>query len=203
MKMKHTFALLCALMAMAVCAQTPEQMLDLTVSTYKKGGTVSAVYKVSGAQGKSVGTITMSGTKYRLVSQDMKCWYDGKTMWTYSKATDEVNVTTPTAAELQQANPYAAAQDFKQNYTMTRAIYNDKTAYVILLKPKKKSQITKIFLYIDTRTNLVRTVNVTQSDGSNYIIRLTNYKTGVKAPSSMFTFDKSMVPAGTEVVDLR
>ena len=201
--MKRITLILLSLVALIATAQTPQEMLNKAVNTLKSSGAVTARYAVKGSQGNSAGTITMSGTKYRIVSGDMKCWFDGTTMWTYSKMTDEVNITTPTAADLQMANPYAAAQDFNTNYNMWKAAGQHPGTYAIMLSPKKKSPISKLYLYIDSKTYLVRNLHVKMSDGNAYTITLTNYKTGVNAPASTFTFDKSMVPVETEVVDLR
>ena len=137
------------------------------------------------------------------MSDDVKCWFDGKTMWTYSKVTGEVNITTPTSADLQMSNPYAAAQDFKQNYNMWKAAGQLPGTYAIMMTPKKKSQISKLYLYIDLKTNMVRNLHVKLSDGGSYTITMSNYKAGVNVAAGTFTFDRSMVPAGTEVVDLR
>ena len=201
--MKRITFILLSLVAFIATAQTPQEMLDKAVSKLKSSGAVTARYSVKGSQGNTAGTITMSGTKYRIVSGDMKCWFDGTTMWTYSKMTDEVNITTPTAADLQMANPYAAVNDFKSNYNMWKAAGQVPGTYAIMLSPKKKSPISKMYLYIDYKTYQVRNLHVKMSDGNSYTITLTDYKTGVSTPASTFTFDKSMVPAGTEVVDLR
>ena len=201
--MKRLLFVMMAVVSLVVNAQTPQQMLDRAVNVLKKGGNVSASYSVSGTQGASKGSITMSGTKFRLLSSDMKCWFDGKTMWTYSTMTGEVNVTTPSAADLQMSNPYAAAADFKKNYNMWKAAGQIPGAYAIMLVPKKKAPVSKVYLYIDNKTCYVRNLHVKMTDGSAYTVSLSNYKTGVNAPVSTFTFDKNLVPAGTEVVDLR
>ncbi|MBQ7691384.1 MAG: outer-membrane lipoprotein carrier protein LolA [Muribaculaceae bacterium] len=191
------------LVGLVAAAQTPQQMLDRAVNALKQGGNVTAAYAVKGSQGTSSGTITMSGSKYRILSNEMKCWYDGKTLWTYSTATGEVNITTPTAADLQAVNPYAAAQDFKRNFNMWKAAGQVPGCYAIMLMPKNKNNMEKLYLYIDTKSGLVQNVHVKMSDGSAFTITLSNYKTHVAATAATFTFDKTLVPPGTDVVDLR
>ena len=203
MKRTLTITLLLALAAMTAVAQTPRQMLDKAVAAIKNAGCVTASYSMKGSQGASKGNITMSGTKFFLSSSDVKCWYDGSTMWTYSTMTDEVNITTPTAADMQMSNPYAAAQDFQRNYNMWKAAGQIPGCYAIMLRPKVKAQVRQVYLYIDVKTYLLRNVHVKMSDGSYYTITLTNYKTNQSVSPSTFTFNKSMVPAGTQVVDLR
>ena len=200
---KRILALFISLIAITAVAQSPREMLDRAVAALKSKGAVTATYSVKGTQGKSTGTITMSGVKYRIVSADMKCWYNGSTMWTYSKLTDEVNITTPTAADLQTSNPYAAAADFKTNYDMWKAAGQIAGCYAIMLKPKKKSPVSKLYIYIDLKTNMVRNLHVKMTDGNTFTITLKNYKGGASVNDATFTFDKTMVPQGTQVVDLR
>ena len=115
----------------------------------------------------------------------------------------KVNITTPTAADLQMSNPYAASQDLKSNYNMWKAAGQIPGCYAIMMQPKKKSPIKSLYLYIDNKTSMLRNIHVKMNDGNAYTITLTNYKTGVSVNASTFTFDKSQVPKGTEVVDLR
>ena len=194
--------LLAAVAALAVAAQTPQQMLDRAIAAL--GGTaVSANYRLSGSQGTTSGSIVMSGNKFRLTSSDVKCWYDGSTMWSYSSAIGEVNVTTPTSSDLQTTCPMAAAQGFKRNFNMWKAKGQIPGNYAILLEPKKKNDIYKVYLYISTSSNLLTQAHFVMSDGSKFTIKLTGYKTGVATSAATFRFDKSMVPAGTPVVDVR
>lgn len=184
-------------------AQSPMQMLDKTVQALRNAGTFTAKYQLKSSQGNNSGTIVMSGTKYRLISADMKCWYDGKTQWTWSKMTEEVNITTPTAEDLQMTNPLAAADDFKKNYNMWKAKGQIPGCYAIMLQPKSKSNISKVYLYINNTTHLLQNAHIKMTDGTAFTITLTNYKTHQNLPASTFTYDKAMVPAGTQVVDLR
>lgn len=187
----------------ALSAQTPRQMLDRAIDALRNAGTVSANYQLKSSQGGNSGTIVMSGEKYRLVSGDMKSWYDGQTLWTWSKATEEVNVTTPTAEDLQMANPMAAAKDFKKNFNLWKASGQIAGHYAIMLRPKSKSNIEQVYLYLTNGTNLLHIAHVKMADGTTFTLTLTGYKTKLSLPASTFTFDKSMVPTGTQVVDLR
>lgn len=191
------------LLALVAQAQTPQQMLDKAIAALRSAGTISANYKVKSSQGSNAGTIVMAGSKYRLVSNEMKCWYDGKTQWTWSQATDEVNITNPTAEDLQMTNPMAAATDFKTNFNMWKSKGQIPGHYAIMLRPKKKSNIDQVYLYLSNGSNLLHIAHIRMSDGSTFTLTLTGYKTKQSLPASTFTYDKSMVPAGTQVVDLR
>ena len=202
MKRFH-IAILMALATMIAVAQAPSAMLEKCIAAINASGGATASYSITTPDGTSKGTIAMQGNKFRVISPEAKCWYDGKTQWSWSPLTDEVNITTPSPDELQMTNPIAAARHFKANFNMKKAKAQTAKTYVIKLTPKaKKDAIKTLWLYFDETTSLLRTARFEMSDKSVYIIKITNYK-HQSLPASTFTFDKSMVPAGTQVVDLR
>ena len=201
--MKRIFiTIITVVAALAAVAQAPSAMLDKCVAAINVGGGVTANYSITTGQGTSNGTISMQGNKFRIISPEAKCWYDGKTQWSWSPVTGEVNITEPSTDELQMTNPIAAVQHFKANFNMKRAKAKTAKTYVIKLTPKKKDNIKTLWLYFDETTSLLRTARFEMNDKSVYIIKITDYKHKT-LPSSTFTFDKSQVPAGTQVVDLR
>ena len=146
--MKRIFiAILTALVALVALAQTPQAMLDKCVAAINTQGGVTANYSITTGQGTSKGALSMQGNKFRIISPEAKCWYDGKTQWSWSPVTSEVNITAPTADELQMTNPIAAVQHFKTNFNMKRAKAKTAKTYAIKLTPKKKKDnIVKAFL---------------------------------------------------------
>ena len=203
MRMKRNLIIIItALAALNAVAQSPSAMLDKCVAAINASGGVTASYNITSSQGTSTGTIAMQGSKFRIISQEAKCWYDGKTQWSWTPLTEEVNITSPTPDELQMTNPIAAAQHFKANFNMKKAKAKTANTYVIKLTPKKKDNIKTLWLYFDDKTSLLRTARFEMSDKSVYIVKISGYK-HKSLPASAFTFDKSQVPAGTQVVDLR
>lgn len=201
--MKRTIIVfLSALAALVTFAQSPSAMLDKCVAATNAAGGITANYSITTPDGTSNGTLAMQGDKFRIISPEAKSWYDGKTQWSWSPLTSEVNITAPTADELQMTNPLAAAQHFKSAFNLKRAKAKTANTYVIKLTPKKKDNIKTLWLYFDEKTSLLRTARFEMKDKSLYIIKITGYK-HKSLPASTFTFDKSQVPAGTEVVDLR
>jgi len=183
-------------------AQTPSSMLDKCVTAINAGGGVTASYSITSSQGTSKGNIAMQGNKFRIISQEAKCWYDGKTQWSWTPLTQEVNITTPSADELQMTNPIAAVQHFKAAFNMKKAKAQTANTYAIKLTPKKKDNIKTLWLYFDEKTSLLRTARFEMSDKTIYTVKICDYK-HKSLPASTFTFTKSQVPAGTQVVDLR
>ena len=183
-------------------AQSPSSVVDKVLGSLKGGKAVSASYAMSSSQGSSKGTLIISGKKFRVLASDIKCWYNGKTMWSYSPATDEVNITTPTASDLQMTNPYSAAQNFKSSYIISKGGTGNGT-YTIRFTPKKKSNVKHMLVTVSTSTWLITKAEVVETSGAKTTVTISNYNRNASASASTFEFDKSQVPAGTEVVDLR
>ena len=192
---KKLLSLIFLLVACSAQAQNATAVFDKMVAAFKAGGTISASYSMNGSKG----TIVMQGAKFRILADDIKSWFNGKTQWTYSDQTGEVNIVDPTAQELQMTNPLAAAKSLKDAFNMTSL--KAATGYAIKLTPKKKSNVKSITLYISKAYVLTAADYVTTN--GTYKLKLTNYKTKQSYPASTFVFDKKLVPAGTEVVDLR
>ena len=183
-------------------AQSPSSVVDKVLASLKGGKAVSASYAMSSAQGSSKGSLVISGKKFRVLASDIKCWYNGKTMWSYSPATGEVNITTPTATDLQMTNPYSAAQNFKSSYIISKGGTGNGT-YTIRFTPKKKSNVKHMLVTVSTSTWLITKAEVVETSGAKTTVTISNYNRNASASASTFEFDKSQVPAGTEVVDLR
>lgn len=188
--------------ALTATAQSPSSVVDKILGAIKGSKAVSASYTMTSPQGNSNGTLVISGKKFRVLASDVKCWYNGKTLWSYSPTTDEVNITTPTAADLQMTNPYSAAQNFKSSYIISKGGTGN-GIYTVRFTPKKKSNVKHMLLTVSTSTWLITKVEVVETNGAKTIVNISNYNKNANASASTFEFDKSQVPAGTEVVDLR
>ncbi len=194
--------MLLAMMAMGASAQSPASVVDKVLAALKGGKAVSASYAVASPQGSSRGTLVMSGKKFRVLASDVKCWYNGTTMWSYSPATDEVNITTPTAADLQMTNPYSVAQNFKSAYIISKGGTGNGT-YTIRFTPKKKSNVKHLLVTVSTATWLITKAVIVETSGKQSTIAISNYNRNASATAATFEFNKSQVPAGTDIVDLR
>jgi len=201
--MKKLCALFVCFVALAASAQTPAKMLDMVLDAFNRAGTVTADYSLQTPDGTTSGTVTMQGKRFRILSNDVKCWYDGTTQWAYSPVTGEVNITTPTDEDLQLSNPYAAAQGLKRNCRLSQVDTRAQGIYTLRMQPKDKSQIKDIYLFIYKATRRIHVVRIEMADGKVNTLTIKGYKTHLTFDKSPFTYDASQVPAGTEVVDLR
>lgn len=190
------------LVSASASAQSPASVVDKVVAALRGGKAVSASYSISSKQGSSQGTIVISGKKFRVLASDVKCWYNGTNMWSYSAATGEVNLTTPTASDLQMTNPYSVAQNFKNSYIVSKGGTGNGT-YTVRFTPKKKSNVKHMLVTVSTSTWLISKAVIVENSGATTTISISNYNRNASASASTFEFDKNQVPAGTEVVDLR
>ena len=199
--------------ALPVMAQQldAKEILDRTAATFRQAGGVQAGFTVSNyfkgkLQGTSTGTIQLKGEKFYLDAEGVKTWFDGRTQWTYLSNTDEVNVSEPTAEELQAINPYTLLYIYKQGYRLKLGktnTYRGKPAYEVILNASgKKQDLQCIILYVAKDSFQPLCVSMTQQGGNSAAIQLTSYRTGQDYSDRLFTFDKKAYP-NAEVIDLR
>lgn len=211
MNIKHIFLLLlCACTLMPVQAQKAQNILDKTAAKLKNSGGIEAVFEATAFKGtketgSASGTIKVKGNKFKIESNSLTTWFDGKTQWTLLAGSDEVNVSTPTAAELQAINPYSFINIYKKGYTATlaKASYEGKSVHEVrLVTTSKNSNMPKILLTIDPTTLMPLSVRFKNAKGDWTRIRVRSIKTGRQFADTAFTFDAKQHP-GIEVIDLR
>ena len=211
---KYIFSILLALLSLPVFAQNQTQaklVLDKTAAASEKAGGVKAEFTVQAFnKGRSVGvtngTIELKGEKFFLKTSETISWFDGKTQWSYLTGSDEVNISTPTEAELQGLNPYAFLYLYKKgfDYELGKVDrFRDNGVYeVILRSANKKQELSHIVLYVMKDTYEPVYIKLDLRDGSRNEITINSYHTGLKLPDSVFVFDKKEYPTA-EVIDLR
>ena len=211
MNIKHIFQIiLCACTLLPVQAQKAQDILDKTAAKLKNSGGIEAVFEATAFKGtketgNASGTIKVKGNKFKIESNSLTTWFDGKTQWTLLAGSDEVNVSTPTAAELQAINPYSFINIYKKGYTATlaKASYEGKSVHEVrLVATSKKSSMQKILLTIDPTTLMPLSVRFKNAKGDWTRIRVRSIKTGRKFADAVFTFDAKQHP-GIEIIDLR
>lgn len=203
---KCVFALLCSFMVFSMSsAESADAIVNNVVKTYNASKGISVDYIITTDEGQTNGTITMQGEKFRMISTDLKCWFNGTLQWSYMPTTGEVNITAPTAEELQMINPYSIVSSFRNSFSAHLLKSATASNNEVELRPKnaKTSDIASVRLTISKKTNLPVKIVFALKDKSTLIVSLHKYKTGANYPASTFVFNKTMVPAGTPVVDLR
>lgn len=196
---KICFLILAALISTASMAQTAKSVLDKAAAqiTVKEG--VKANFKMKGGIGNASGSILIKGKKFHATTSQAVVWFDGKTMWTYLKNNEEVNVSNPTEAQLQAINPYNFINLYKSGYNST--LNNTGSAYVVHLTSAAKDQkIKELFITIDKNNYHPTQVKLLQ--GKNWTIFDISNLSKTNISDSEFRFNAKDFPQA-EVIDLR
>lgn len=194
----------CALaVALAAAAQTATIVIDRAIDALNEAGGITATYTITGTDGTMTGRVAMRGSRFAMLSNDAKCWFDGKTQWAYSSMTGEVNITEPTAAELQMTNPIATLRAVKTEFVVTRAASQAAGTSTLKLTPKQRGNLRNVVMSFDDKTSMPVKAVITTADGKTATLAISAVKTRQKLPDATFRFDKRLVPDGTPVIDLR
>ena len=197
---KIIFALSLMMACATTFAQTAKEVLDKTANAVSNPNGVSADFKMTGGMGNVNGTIAVKGKKLQATTPLATIWFDGKTMWTYRKKNEEVNVTTPNEAQLQKINPYNFINLYKKGYDMTMS--KSSTAYTVHLtaQAQNNDKIQELFITIDKKSYHPTQVKMLQ--GKKWTtFDISNLK-AQKLADTMFTFNSKDFPSA-EVIDLR
>lgn len=188
-------AMLCA----TSFAQSAKTVLDKAAATITAQTGVKANFKMTAVSGTTSGTIAIKGKKFYATTPQAKVWFDGKTQWTYVKDNDEVNVSTPTEAQLQAINPYNFINLYKRGYAYTMNTAGSE--YVVhLIANSTDRKIKELFISVNKKSYQPTQVKMLQ--GKKWTtFDITNIKKESIA-DSQFRFNSKDFPKA-EVIDLR
>lgn len=203
-------ALLIALPALAQKDKRAQDILDAMSKQYKslKSYQASFTYTSVGAGSKESykGDLTVKNEKFRLLLGGQEVFNDGKTMSTYIKESNEVNVQDYDEAGNGELNPSQIYTIYKRGFSykfLKEQTQAGRTLEVIELTPNRpKSPIATIQISVDKADKSVRNWLIINKDGKRTSYTITKFTPNVSAPDSLFVFDKAKYP-GVEVVDLR
>ena len=199
-----------AFISLSLHAQTATSLLDQTAAKLKNSGGISATFeatqfKKTTENGTTQGSIDLSGKKFKVTTPGLTTWFDGKTQWSMLGGSGEVNVSTPTAEELQSINPYAFVDLYKSGYKSTLSYVNKggkKCPNVRLVATSKQRDIREMRIVLDPDTHLPSSIRILRKDGNWFRIRVKNISLGKKWDDSHFRFSEKDYP-GVEIIDLR
>ena len=193
------FLITTVLFCTATFAQTAKSVLDKAAANITVKSGVQANFKMSGSMGTTSGTIAVKGKKFHATTPQAIVWFDGKTQWTYMKSNDEVNVTTPTEAQLQAINPYNFINLYKNGYSYT--LNKSGKDYVVHLTALSKDKtIREMFISVNKTSYIPTQVKLLQ--GTKWtIFDITDLKKQ-NISDTQFRFNAKDFPQA-EVIDLR
>jgi len=199
----------------AFSQQDPEakKILDKLSNKTKSYNTIEADFKVDyvnlkdNYKNSSTGKITMQGEKYRMFFMDTEAIFDGKTLWSYIKDANEVNISEPENDDTDLFNNPKKIftiyeKDFKYQLISQNTEGEISYAIVDLYPFDLEKDYSRIRLQINISSYQLKSATIFGKDGSNYSVAITNYKTNVSVSPDYFTFSELNYP-NVEIIDMR
>jgi outer membrane lipoprotein-sorting protein len=153
------------------------------------------------------GAIQIKGNKYRLEIAGQEVISDGKTVWTYLKDANEVQINTVEAAADDAITPTNIftiyEKGFKYKYEGEKT-ENGKAVHMINLNPTdvKGKPYHTVKLAIDKAAKQINSIKVLSKDGNHYTYTVKSFTPNAEMPDATFTFNTAKYPK-VEVIDLR
>ena len=175
-------------------------VLDKTVAYIGNKNGASADFQISsGKIAATSGSIAIKGNRFHMRTPQVIIWFDGKTQWTYTKKTNEVNVIHPFETGQMIINPYTIINTYRSGYNL--AIKTIGNNYQVHLSATEASKdIKELYILVDGKTYAPLRIKMRQKNEWT-IINITNFKTK-NIPNSDFYFKQKDYPTA-EVIDLR
>ena len=179
-------------------------LLDRTAEAFSKAGGIRMTFMVSAPEGTSKGVVTLKGEKFVLEAAGMKTWFDGHTQWTYIEDMHEVNVSEPSAAELQSLSPYAWLSLYRQGYRLKlEETGQTRICRVVMTATRADQEIRSLTVTVDRESLRLQKVSFVPA-GSRQATTVVadRYEAGLDLADAAFAFNARQYP-GVEVIDLR
>jgi outer membrane lipoprotein carrier protein len=152
------------------------------------------------------GNVFMKGDKYFVSLSGQEIYCDTKTIWTYMKESNEVQISSfdPNENSFTPSKLFTNFYDKEYSYKyIGEQTVGGKKVDVIHLTPTNKSkQYTKVELMIDKAQSVVAGGKMYEKNGNIYQYTVTGYTPNPTLQDNMFIYDAKKHPK-VEVVDLR
>ncbi len=175
-----------------------------------KSFSASFTYGVEGTNAKLTesykGDVTVKGAKFRLKMLGQEVFTNGKELYSYTKETNECQVSDFNPAEMDALSPTKIYTIYKKGYkyVFVEEVKEGSQLYeVVELSPEDKgSKVAKVQIKVDKKDKSVKSWKVWDKNGKRTVFRVDKFMANAPADDKIFTFDKKKYP-GVEVVDLR
>jgi outer membrane lipoprotein carrier protein len=185
-------------------------LLDQVSAKTKASGSLKAEfsYTMENKQAKinevKTGSLLVQGDKYRLTIAGQVVICDGKTIWTYIKESNEVQVNNVNDKD-ESLTPSKLLTSYNENYKpkiVKDKNQTDANIETVELTPKASKTFTKAILTIDKAKLQVRSFMLFDKNGNIFTYKVTKFLTNIPITATDFSFNPKQYP-GVEVIDMR
>lgn len=187
-------------------------ILDAVSTKVKSLKTLKANFSITiqGAKGSKPqtkkGIVSMKGNKYFVSVTGQEIYCDTKTIWTYMKESNEVQITAfdPNENTFTPSKLFTNFYDkeYSYSYSGEKAIAGKKVDVILLTPTNKTKQFTKVELLIDKANTIVAGGKMYEKNGNIYSYTVSGYTPNASVTDQMFVFNPKKYP-NVETVDLR
>lgn len=188
-----------------------QKILKEVSAKYKSYKSLAASFKLELMDQKTkkadtqTGSITLKNNMYNLTMADQVVMSDGKTVWTFLKESNEVQISEA-KANSDAISPTTIftlyERGFKQKYLSDKKTGGKAIHLIELFPTDTKKNYFKIQLEISKADKYVQTARVYDKNGNIYTYSIVKFTPNANAAADLFTFNKAKHP-GVETVDLR
>lgn len=180
-------------------------ILDNVIKEYDNSNGVSANFSIysngNGYISEVEGKIFLNGNMFSFFTQEMECGFDGKTLWTYIKDNNEINLSTPDEEEIININPYLLLKNYSNRFNCSCKGKNGNLEIIALSPKNSDDYIENVEITINNKLLYPTKFEITNSDKSKIVINVTGYnKTTID--KTTFVFNQKRY-ANIEIIDLR
>ena len=185
--------------------------MDRFSKRYKELKSIKAdfVYTVENKQQKSqekqVGQILIKGNKFSLDIANQLIICDNKTIWTYSREVNEVQVNdySPKEGAIRMDDIFTMyGKGFLYKSLETKKEGAKEMVYLELTPKDKKKKFFKLKVKVDKTNQTILSTQVFEKNGTIHNYSVTNQVPNLKFEDKKFVFDSKKFP-GVEIIDLR
>lgn len=211
--MKHilfAIALLLALPAISQNDPAAKALLDKVSKKFKGLTTVQGNYSLTVTTragkpaGKKSGQIFVKGAKYKITEQSMQILCDGKKVWKYEPAANEVSVSavdnSSGAITPQKLFTNFYDKDFLYKLNGPVTVNGKKVQEIEMTPTDKRKSFYKVYVYVDEAQSMIVSSKIYENSGNIYNYSISNLKTNAALADNLFAFDKAKYP-GVEVIE--
>lgn len=148
------------------------------------------------------GSAVLQDAMFTVTTPQFMAWYDGKTQWAFQRATEEVNISEPTADEVMALNPFGILGQPDTYYNSAVVKESGGTVSVKLTPKAKGTGIVFIVIDCASKDYSPRSITVSFDDGRSMTMTVDSLKPGTRLPATNFRYNPSLYPA-REIIDLR
>lgn len=120
-------------------APSANEIMRKAAATLTSSSGVTVEYSLSGSGRNSSGTVIMKGSAFFLDMGRYKTWYDGRTMTTLDNSEKTATLSTPSAAEVNEALPLSYISQWSRDYRVALAPKQPSSGYCLILTSKSSS----------------------------------------------------------------